>query len=113
MPDAVAVGVRPEAIKAIRDKRDEDLTPEERQLAVFIREFARGTVTEESFTGIVERYGPRGAVEFAGFVGWLLMTERLVCALAPPPTTDVEVDERIQGFLAGTEYVPPPKSHIG
>src|SRR5262249_16244300 len=29
MPDAIAVGVRPEAIKALRDGRDEDLEPDE------------------------------------------------------------------------------------
>jgi hypothetical protein len=60
--DAVAVGVRPEAIRALRQNRDEDLTADERQLAEYVRAVFRGTVTTEQYQGMERRIGVRGAV---------------------------------------------------
>jgi alkylhydroperoxidase family enzyme len=113
MPDAVAVGVRPEAIRALRDGRDDDLTPDERELAAYIREVVHGRVRAESFAGIRKRFGDRGAVEFTSFVAWLMMTDRLMQAFHVPALSDEQLDELLQGFLDGTAEVPDPELRIG
>ena len=48
MPDAVALGVRPEAIKALRTQRDEDLDSGRASARGVIRRVLNGTVTAES-----------------------------------------------------------------
>jgi hypothetical protein len=78
MFDAVAVGVRIEAIRALREGRDEDLTAEEFVKAKYIRQVARGTVTPESYEKIEQLLGRRATVEFTGFIGFLIMTIRLI-----------------------------------
>src|SRR6266851_1773351 len=47
IPDALAVGVSIETIEALRHGRDEDLSPEDRELAVYIRDVIDGKVTDE------------------------------------------------------------------
>jgi AhpD family alkylhydroperoxidase len=113
MPDAVAVGVRPEAIKALRAGRDEDLTEDERELAVTIREIVHGRLRSESFARLQRGFGDRGAVEFTLFVAWLMMTDRLMQAFHVPALSDEQLDAMLQGFLDGTAEVPDPEARIG
>jgi hypothetical protein len=110
--DAVAVGVRPDAIRALREGRDEDLTPEERQLAEYIRAVVRGTVTAGMYDGIEARFGERGAVEYTALIGHLLMTVRLLQALGTPERPESDVDALLDGVLAGTVELPHPKARV-
>src|SRR5262249_26271748 len=55
IPDALAVGVRLEAIEAIRAGEWERLTEGERQIAGFARAVLAGTVTDELHAELVER----------------------------------------------------------
>ena len=48
IPDAIACGVRLEAIEAILHGHEEDLTDEERDVAAYARAVANGTVTAEA-----------------------------------------------------------------
>jgi hypothetical protein len=110
--DAVAVGVRPEAIKAVREGRDEDLTPRERLLADHIRRVADGRVEAESYEEVQQELGVRGAVDYTACIGWLLLTMRLMCAFGVEDKSDAELDERIDALVAGTIELPDPKARV-
>lgn len=110
--DAVAVGVRPEAIRALRRGDDDELTDAERQLAEYIRAVFGGTVTSEAYRGIEARFGVRGAVEFTAFVGHLMMTLRLIQAFGIPDRPDAHVDELIDGIIAGTIELPDSHARV-
>jgi hypothetical protein len=110
--DAVAHGVRPQAIAAVREHRWDDLFPEERQVADYAREVLTGTVSDESFDGVCQFFGERGAVEFTAFVCWLMMTRRIMGALGFVDPEDDELDARIKGFVDGTAEIPNPTANI-
>ena len=113
IPDAFAVGVRPEAIEALRTGREERLTENERQLVDHARRVAAGEVTDESSSSIRERFGERGAIELTIFCGFLLMTLRLWQALGVPDMESGEVDALIRGLTDGTIPVPSAGARIG
>ena len=113
LPDAFAVGVRPEAIEALRSGREEELDGDERQIVAYARAVADGTVTDELYASIRERFGARGAVEFTLFCGFLGMTLRLWQALGVPDLTEEESDELIRGLRDGTIATPSPTARIG
>jgi alkylhydroperoxidase family enzyme len=113
IPDALAVGVRPEAIDALREHREEDLNDDERLLAAYIRHVVTGTVTDELYEKMETRLGERGAVEYTIFIAFLQMTIRLFQAFAVPAPTDAEIDEMIRGFREGTLDVPDANARIG
>lgn len=113
LPDAVAVGVRIEAIDAIRAGREEELTPDERQIVDYARQVVRGEVTDESHAAMCARMGDRGALEFTIFIGFLLMVIKLWQALGVPDPTNGEIDELMRGLRDGTMDVPERSARIG
>ncbi len=113
IPDAFAVGVRPEAIEALRTGREEGLTDEERQLVDHARRVAAGKVTDASYAPIRDRFGERGAIELTTFCAFLLMTLRLWQALGVPDLEPDEVDALIRGLRDGTIPIPSAEARIG
>lgn len=113
LPDMFAVGVRPEAIDAIRGRREGDLTEDERQLVGYVRAVSRGEVTDEWFEAMVERFGMRGAVDYTGFVCFLVCTMRMWSALGVRNPSDAEIDELIAGLRDGRVKIPDPEAHLG
>jgi alkylhydroperoxidase family enzyme len=113
IPDALAVGVRPQAIEALLARRDEDLTDGERQLVSFAREVVGGTVSDESYAGLRERLGERGAVEFTVLVGFLLMTIRLWQAFGLPEPSDDEMRTLLDDLRDGKAPLPDSRARIG
>ncbi len=121
MLGAIANGVRPEAVRALRAGRDQDLTPEELQLTRYIRSVVNGQLTDEEFADIVQRFGLRGAIEYTAFTCWLLMVLRNHQALdvwydgVRPPDhpmsacTDEEIEDLVRRFCEGRVPLPPPK----
>ncbi len=99
MGDAVAAGVRPAAIKALREGRDDLLTPEELELANYIRLVIKRSVTDAAFESIEQRLGLRGAVEFTTFVGWLIMVAHIIPAFVGAEPTDGQVDAAVDRYL--------------
>lgn len=81
LPDALAVGVRPEAVDALLDERPDRLRPDERQLVDYVRMVVNGTVDDPSHAALQERFGIRGALEYTGLVSFLICTWRLWQAL--------------------------------
>lgn len=113
MYDAVAVGVRVGAIRALRSGCDEDLEPAEFLKARFIRQVARGTVTSESYQRIVELFGVRGAVEYTAAVGWLVMTIRLLQAFGShAERTEQMVNELVGMMERGEIKLPSPRARV-
>jgi 4-carboxymuconolactone decarboxylase len=113
IPDAVAVGVRLEAIAAVIERREDDLTDDERQLAEYARAFVAGTVDDASYAAIRDRFGDRGAVEFTILLGFLLMTIRLWQALGVPQPSAEEISALLTGLRDGTISPPDPAARIG
>jgi alkylhydroperoxidase family enzyme len=113
IPDAIAVGVRPEAIEALRSGEESKLTDDERQIADYSRQVVSGTVTDESYAALQERMGERGALEFTVFVGFLLMVFRLWQALGVPDPSDGEIDQLVRDLVTGAIETPDPGARIG
>jgi hypothetical protein len=111
--DGMAVGVRPEAIVALYENRDEDLLPDERLLADYIRAYYRGNAGAAMFRDIVEHFGSeRTAIEWIAFIGHLMLTLSLCQAFTEDRTSDEEIVERVKGVIAGTQPLPDPSARV-
>jgi hypothetical protein len=106
VPDGLAVGVRLEAIEALRHGREDELTEDERLLADYTRQVVSGQVTDELFARIEARLGRRGAVEYTIVIAFLQMTIRLFQAFGIPGMTGEEVDEMLREFRDGRRELP-------
>jgi hypothetical protein len=113
IPDAIAVGVRLEAIEALWDGREDDLTPREQLLAAHVRAVVAGRVDDERFERLVAELGQRTAIEYTAFITFLLMTMRLWQALGVPDPPRAEIDELLASYRAGTGPVLDPGARIG
>jgi hypothetical protein len=113
IPDAIAVGVRLEAIEALWHRREADLTDDERFLVAYIRGVATGAVEDRQFDALSERMGERGAVEYTAFIAFLIMTFRLWQALGVPDPSAAEIDELLDSYRAGAAPAVNPQARIG
>jgi len=105
-PDAVASGVRPEAIDAVVDGREWELTAEEKEKADYIRSFIRGTVAPAQYANLEAKLGVRGMVEWTAFCGHLLMTMRLIQALGLPDIPHADLEELVDALVEGRVELP-------
>ena len=105
IPDALAAGVRLEAIKALRSGQEAKLDDEERELVAFIRQVASGTVTDAAWAALESRKGERWMVEYATFTLYLQMTMRLQLAVGMIDPSDEEVDRLISDLEDGSRPV--------
>jgi hypothetical protein len=106
LPDALAAGVRLEAIEALRAGRAEDLTEEEGALAQFVRAVADGTVKDSIWGSVESRLGTRGTVQLAIFVTVVQATIRQIQAFGCPDPTDSQFEAMLEEFRAGRREVP-------
>jgi hypothetical protein len=113
IPDALAVGVRPDAVESLLTRSDEDRTDDERQLVHYARGVVDGGVSDESYGALRERLGERGAVEFTVLVGFLLMTIRLWQAFGLPEPSDDEMLALLHDLRQGTTTLPDAGARIG
>jgi hypothetical protein len=106
-PQAVAEGVRPEALVALRHNRLDALTDDERLCVDFILATSRGTMTDDLWQRMLERMGSeRGAVEFTFFILFLQLHIRLHQALDIPQFSEAQMDELLARLVDGTEPLP-------
>jgi hypothetical protein len=111
--DGMAVGVRPEAILALYEDRDEDLLEDERLLADYIKAYARGEAGAAMFDGIVQYFGnTRAAIEWIAFIGHLMLTLTLCQAFTEDRISDQEIIDRVKAVIAGTQALPDPKARV-
>jgi hypothetical protein len=106
IPDALAVGVRLEAIQALFDNRDEDLNDDERFLAVFVRQVVDGDLSDENWDRMEKRLGARGAAEYVIFITVLLETMRQMQAFKQPEMSNDEVQRMLADFREGRRKPP-------
>lgn len=90
--DALACGVRIEAIRAIRSGREDLLDDDERQLARFARMVIGGRMDEATWLAMEQRMGERGTLEYAVFILHLQLTMRLMTVVGMRGPEDAEVD---------------------
>jgi hypothetical protein len=105
-PDAVASGMRPEAILALIRGREQELADSEKRKADFIRAVVRGTMTEELYRSVEDEVGVRAAVELTAFTGHLLKTMRLMQAWGIPDITRPQLDEFVEAIREGRVALP-------
>jgi alkylhydroperoxidase family enzyme len=113
IPDALAVGVRIEAIDAIRANRNDELTDEERAIATYTRAVIGGHCDDALFQIMAGRLGLRGAVEFTVFITFLIGTMRLWQALGIPEPSSESIDKMLDGYRDGATPLPDPSMRIG
>ena len=94
--DALAAGVRLEAIEALRAHRDDLLTPDELEIARYARQVVSGTVDDATYAPIARRFGTRGAVEFTAAILWIQWSVRMMQAMNISGTTKAQVDQMIE-----------------
>ena len=112
VPDAVSSGVRIEAIDALLNGREEELTDDERLLAAYIRATVNGTVDDVLFAAMRERLGPRGLIEYTGFILWLQWIIRMMQVLGCHDPADAEIRELVAGIKDGSIPVPDFRDRI-
>jgi hypothetical protein len=115
LPDAVAVGVRPQMIAGLVSGDESEFTAEERLLVDHVRAVLNGTVTAESFNALAAQITVRGAVEFTLITTFLISTMRAMAALgtATVPGSPVDRAALVQPYLDGTAALPDPNAHTG
>lgn len=99
--DAVATGVRIEAIEALRAGREELLTEEEAQLADFIRKVVGGKMDEATWLKMEGRMGETAVLEYAIFILFLQLTMRLMSCVGIAAVSDEHIEAQIAAFKAG------------
>ncbi len=83
--NAISAGVRIEALEAMADGREEDLTDDERHQVEFIRAVRDLKMTDDIWNRMVERLGSvRAAIEFAYFVCYLRFHQQMMWVLGMP-----------------------------
>lgn len=112
LPDALAAGVRMEAIEALRRGDEATLTDDERLLARYIREVVTGTVTDDDWNAMMARLGTRGLVEYTVFICFLQLIIRLMQALQTSAPSQTEIDELIAGLKSDRALVPDIHDHL-
>jgi hypothetical protein len=98
IPDALAVGVRLEAIEAIRAGELDRLTDGERQIVDYARAVMAGAVTDNAHAAMTERLGTRGALEFTMFVAFLQFTFRAWQGVGVADVPDSEIEELLERY---------------
>lgn len=112
-PDAVANGVRVEAILAILTGAEHELTDEEKRKADFIRAVARGSMTAPLYKSVEAMLGgKRACVEFTAFAGHLLKTLRLNQAFGVEDVSREQLIEFVEAIAAGKVALPDPKARV-
>jgi hypothetical protein len=113
VPFAVASGIDVDTIRAIQDGREDELSPEDREVIAFIRATVAGTMTDELWQATVARIGSeRGAVELVFQTLLLLFHLRLNEVFDEVEITPNELTDLMQQLEAG-QYPLPEVAHAG
>lgn len=101
-PTAIQAGVRIEAMLALADGREQDLTDDERQQVEFVRAVRDGQMTNDIWRRMSERLGSdRGVVDYVSLVLLLVFQHRFAWALGVRPMGDQAWRTMLGDFAAG------------
>lgn len=105
--DGLGVGIRPEAIDALHEGREWDLTEDERLLTAFIRAVLNRTMTVELWDAMEVRIGTCGAVDYSILICVHMLVSTLTRALNFYPEYGRKgVDRVVQAYKDGVLEVP-------
>jgi len=110
--DAVAYGIRIEAIDALREGRDDALTEEERLLADYVRGVVDGTVNDATYAAMEKRLSPRGLVEYTVLIAFLLLSIRVQQAFTIPGPSETWMNKLLQDLRDGTRELPDTAARL-
>jgi hypothetical protein len=100
--NAVVSGIRVEAIEALADGRESELTDDERLQVAFIRAVRDCAMTDELWDRVVERQGSlRGTIELAYFVCTLLSHHRMMSVFGVPAIDERGWRETLESYKGG------------
>jgi hypothetical protein len=102
LPKAARSGVRLAAVRALLDDREADLTAEEAEYVLFIRDVVRGELTDRSFAAVEARLGKRMTIEFGLLMLFVVYMTRVEEFVGCRGATMAEVEERITELELGT-----------
>lgn len=108
--DALALGVRPEALEAIAHGRLEALGADEHAVVDFSLRLARRTMTDDAWAAVRALRGERGVLDLsivAGFT-WATIVWRLAWGVTGVPVD--EVDALLREHRAGTLELPDART---
>jgi len=103
--DAVGVGLAATDIKAIYEERFEDLSPDDRQLAEYVRATVHGALTPELFEALAERMGRKTAIEYTSYICYRVggkMGVRAMWRIQGRETNSKRGEAVLQAYLDGT-----------
>ncbi|CAN5210019.1 hypothetical protein BH09ACT6_BH09ACT6_05580 [soil metagenome] len=114
--DGIAVGVDPDDVIALHEGRYDDISPDRRELAAYIRAFEHLEVTDEQYESLERRFGERGAVEYTAFVAHLCLTLRLLKVYSEHGEggrlTAEEIVREVKRVKAGEIALPDPRARV-
>jgi hypothetical protein len=106
-PSALAQGMRIEAIEAMRDRRDDLLTPVERDRVAFVRAVRDGTMTDELWEKTQQRLGSeRGVVEYLHHVLLLEYHHKFCWACGVPEMPKETYAKMLNEYKTGVRKMP-------
>jgi hypothetical protein len=104
--EAIAGGIRIQAIEALRDHRDDLLNAEEKLQVGFIRAVRDGTMTDDMWDRMKTRLGTeRGVVEYVHFVLCLQYHHKYVWACGVPEMSVADFNKMLNEYKSGTRKV--------
>ena len=96
VPRAIASGMRPEAIRALLERDDGSLLPEEIELAEFVRAVLTGGVDDRRWAHAQARLGARRAIDTASYALLVFFVCRLESALGLRDATEAEIEALVK-----------------
>jgi hypothetical protein len=106
LPSAVAAGVRLEAVAALREGQEHELTEDERQVVAFVRAVTSASMTDAVFDAMVARIGRRGTVEFTAYTANLYASLLMHQSFGVPAPSEDEIERTFAGVRDGTIPLP-------
>jgi hypothetical protein len=109
---AIASGISPETVEALRDGRESELADDDQKLVAFIRGVRDGHVSDENYDYMISRLGSRrGVAQLAFFVLNLLTHVRLIQFFNEPQITAEELEDVLTQLREGTWPLPPIENY--
>jgi hypothetical protein len=107
--DALAVGVRKAAIRAVCEGRNNDLTADERVVVDFVRGVAAGDLSDAAYDAMEAHLGVRGVVDLTMFVNFDVFQVRNSQAFGYYPTRPrADVQRDLQAALHSLDATDGP-----
>lgn len=110
--DALAAGMRVEAIEALRSGDDSALNEEELLLTTYIRQVVTFSVTDDVFKKVEDLIGTKGIVEYTCLITFLALGMMQMDAFGCPTPTDEEVDQMVEDYKSGKRELPDFRARI-